>query len=169
MYKVSKENHFTGVFCTQVLQSTNGEPVYFEAAKNSRQFSFETNRGGFNVYVRYSTGSKNSINNFPSGSKKKLFYRFNFTTDYSFLQDKFYIKNKTNLLCLICTNEGLNLTRLVFIKYGDALNCLQYTTKKGQRIITVTREGNAHYYCCYGAGSQGKFKCPVNHTRYLGL
>jgi hypothetical protein len=169
MCKINKENHFTGSFCAMLLQSTKGEPVYFEATKNSRQFSLETNHGGFNVYVRYSTRLKNTMKNVANESRKKMFCRFNFTADYGYLQNGFRIGNKTNLVCLVCTNKELNETRLVLMEYEDIMKCLQHTTGKGQRIITVTRQGNSHYYYCYSVESRSKFKCPVDFTKVLGM
>ncbi|NLY46770.1 MAG: hypothetical protein GX053_12415 [Tissierella sp.] len=106
------------------------------------------------------------------GNRRKLSWTIEFSSnEYKILKDSFYIENRKNLVCLICTNEKLNDSYLVVLSYEDAMKCLESSTSSGRRI-TVTRTGAEHNFICYGAGSakqRTEIKCPVDPAKTLGI
>lgn len=172
MHRINKLDYFIGVFLTTILNSSRGVPALFDETDNSKRIEFVTDTGDFNAYIKYSTGIRSVKVNINGKKKKKMSCNVSFSAkDYEILSNNFNKEEKTNVICLVCTNERLNETYLAVIGYEDAMNCLSNATKSGSRRITVTRLGAEYDFSCYGVGLKEEeyIKVPVDPTRFLGL
>jgi len=172
MHRINKIDYFVGVFLTTILNSSKGAPALFDETENSKRVEFSTDSSGYNVYVKYSTKVRKTKVNLNGKRKTKMSWDIQFSqNDYSFIKDRFKKEDKENLICLVCTNEGLNQTYMAVLKYEDALKCLEKSTSNGYRRITVARIGREHDFYCYGVGGFREdelIKCPVDCTKFLG-
>lgn len=168
MRNINKLDYFVGVFLARIINSSKSVPALFEETDNSKRVEFTTDTDDYNIYIKYSQ----AVSIAKVENRNKLSWTIGFSSnEYSILKDSFYIKDRKNLICLVCTNEKLNDTYLVVLSYEDAMKCLESSTSSGRRI-TVTRTGAEHNFICYGAGPNNRralIKCPVDPTNHLGL
>ncbi|NLN49910.1 MAG: hypothetical protein GX154_12665 [Clostridiales bacterium] len=172
MRRINKLDYFIGVFLSTIINSSNGAPALFDETENSKRIEFATDTGDFNVYIKYSTKIVESKVSIKGERKKKLSWNISFSEkDYQILKDPFIIKNKKNLVCLVCTNEKLNVTYLAVLDYVDAMKCLERKTKSGNRRITITRIGSEHNFNFYGVGFKEHeyMQVALDPTGFLGL
>lgn len=174
MGRINKIDYFVGVFLSTIIGSSKGVPALFdEGAKESKRIEFETDSGDFNVYIKYSTKQEKAKVMINGRKKKKVYWNIGFSSrEYDILKNDFVKEGKTNLVCLVCTNDKLNETYMAILEYADAMKCLEQKTESGNRRITVTRIGAEHDFYCYGVGFKDEkdyIKCPVNYTHFLGL
>ena len=172
MRRINKLDYFIGVFLSTIINSSNGAPALFDETENSKRIEFATDTSDFNVYIKYSTKVVESKVNIKGKRKKKLSWNVSFTeNDHQILRDSFIIKNKKNLVCLVCTNEKLNDTYLAVLDYTDAMKCLESKTKSGCRRITITRVGSEHNLNFYGVGFKEHeyMLVALDPTGFLGL
>lgn len=172
MRRINKLDYFIGVFLATIMNSSNGVPALFDETDNSKRIEFETDTGYFNVYIKYSTKAVETRTTVKGKRKKKLSWNISFSDrDYQILKDSFVLKDKKNLVCLVCTNEKLNDTYLAVLDHDGAVKCLGKSTKSGCRRITVTRIGNEHNFNLYGVGfkKDDYIQVALDPTNFLGL
>lgn len=172
MHRINKIDYFIGVFLTTILNSSKGVPALFDETKDSKRVEFSTDIDDFNVYIKYTTKIRHSRVNVNGKRKKKISCDIGFSnSDYDILKNSFFIEDKQNFICLVCTNDKLNESYMSMLRYEDAMKCLSQKTNSGSRRITITRIGAEYDFICYGVGMEEKdyIKCPVDCTKFLGL
>lgn len=172
MNRINKIDYFVGVFLTTILNSSKGVPALFDETESSKRVEFSTNLDDFNVYIKYTTKVRKAKTNINGKRKTKLSWDISFSNnEYKILKNSFKKEDKENLICLVCTNQGLHPTYIAVLNYEDALKCLENSTKSGNRKISVTRIGKEHDFYCYGVGfsKEDYIKCPVDSTKFLGI
>lgn len=170
--KVNKLDFFVGAFLSSIINSSVGVPALFDETENSKRVEFETNKGHYNVYIKYTTSGRRSTRVVDGQKKKNIRYNIGFSeNEYLSLMNKFYKKDVENLICLVCANKKLNDNALIILDYRDAMRCLEKSTPGGSRRITATRLGAEYDYSCYGVGFKEKdyIKAPVNWKRALEI
>lgn len=175
MSRILQRNYFIGVFLS-LLSSLYlpEEPILFEPmTENRNHIKLTTNPGSeFNIYLKYSRRLKNTVKDVAGKNKAKMSCQVDFLpSDYDYLRNRFPEQNKTNLICLICTDKGLSETRLVILEYKDAMKCLAKKNSRGIRTIRVKRTGENHSYSCTGVGfkNEQSITCPFNCKKYFGV
>ncbi len=170
MAQINKIDFFVGVFLTEVLSSAKTVPALFDGEqKESKRIEFETNRGVYNIYIKYSTKKKETP--YPDKGKRRIKYTCNvlFTeSEY----DNFVSTTKDsslNYVVIVWTNDSLTNTWLVVLDYKKAMSCLKNKTENGTRKIKITRYGAGRDFFCQGVGfKDDEYEiCSFDHISYF--
>jgi hypothetical protein len=170
MAQINKVDFFVGVFLTEILGSAKTVPALFDGEQNeNKRIEFETNKGIFNIYIKYSTNKKGT--KYWDKGKKKIKYTCNVLfseTEY----EKFVnssTNKKLNYVVIVWTNASLTNTWLVVLDYGKAMKCLKSRTEKGDRRIKVIRYGAGREFFCQGVDFKDDefVTCSFDHITYF--
>jgi hypothetical protein len=170
MAQINKVDFFVGVFLTEILGSAKTVPALFDGEQNdNKRIEFETNKGIFNIYIKYSMNKKGIP--FLDKGKKKTKYIGNVLfseTEY----DKFVnssTNKKLSYVVIVWTNASLTNTWLVVLDYEKAMKCLKSKTETGNRRIKVTRYGAGHEFYCQGVDFKDDefVTCSFDHITYF--
>ncbi len=171
MKRIAKADFFAGVFLTTILKTSKTAPMYCDATDELKRIEFETDLGAFNVFVHFSASPKPGWDYCGKTKRKREYWNAGFTeSQFNYLQTKFAIEGKQNLLAIICTDEKYTCTRVAVLTLREALKCLQEKTDSETRRITVSRSGKDHAFICYGVNqdlSTSEIKPYINHLRYF--
>jgi len=154
MDKINKIDFFVGVFLTSIIKSTKTTPSLFDETDESKKVVFETNRGLFNIYIKYSTNKE--IGKLNKKGQRRTYWDISFTDRDLEKLGKFYESDSINFVSIICTNKKLTETKIVILDLDKVLTYLRNTPMGKQKRISIFRYGKENKFNYKGTGCSDK-------------
>ncbi|MGV8907202.1 MAG: hypothetical protein ACOH15_11450 [Acetobacterium sp.] len=146
MATVNKVDFYYGAMLSVMITKGVQKPALFEESENKRIYTFCTNKGDYQMYMKYASA--------PSKRKNvnKQLWQFTFTPDEIKVIDSTQDNGKKTLFGLICAKVKLNESELVILNLDQAKLCLGLDVSRDTYRITVKYEKGNHGLKVYGSG-----------------
>ncbi len=154
MKKIDKIDFFVGVFLSSIINSTQVSPSLFDETNESKKVEFETNRGKFNIYIKYTTITKHGRKN--KKGQRRTYWDIAFTENDLNKLRTFGKPGSTNYVSIICTNKEMSDTRIVILEIEKVLSYLENAPAGKQKRISIFRYGKENKFHYKGTGCDDK-------------